>query len=266
MPTPSYSNFYGRNERVKEGMPNPAFSDIANNTFGTFLEVDTHTSEPKLLAIYVGKPAEKLNTSPENDNYLYGDDSFDISIPSQSGVRASEDGVTNFSNRNKVVAFNVDFGVQNQSIFKAINIDMSQRKNIAPTFQILADMGSQADGQKVAQQSVSLYNFYKASSYNCSVTSMGNVMIQPTMYFNLRYVPMFYGPYLITSVTHDITTRDFQTTFEGVRMSKYSLKMPDGLISSVNREIVQNYLSEVRRIPTLAGSTADTVTRSTDKK
>ena len=42
--------------------------------------------------------------------------------------------------------------------------------------------------------------------------------------------------------------------------------MPNGLISSVNREIVQNYLSEVRRIPTLAGSTADTVTRSTDIK
>ena len=266
MPTPSYSNFYGRNERVKEGMPNPAFSDVANNTFGTFLEVDTHTSEPKLLAIYVGKPSEKLNTSPENDNYLYGDDSFDLSIPSQSGVRASEDGVTNFSDRNKVVAFNVDFGIQNQSIFKSINIDMSQRKNIEPTFQVLADMGAQADGQKVAQQSVSLYNFYKAASYNCSVTSMGNVMIQPTMYFNLRYVPMFYGPYLITSVSHDITTRDFQTTFEGVRMSKYSLKMPDGLISSVNREIVQNYLSEVRRIPTLAGSTADTVTRSTKIK
>ena len=266
MPTPSYANFYGRNERVKEGMPNPAFSDVANNTFGTFLEVDTHTSEPKLLAIYVGKPSEKLNTSPENDNYLYGDDSFDLSIPSQSGVRASEDGVTNFSDRNKVVAFNVDFGRQNQSIFKSINIDMSQRKNIEPTFQVLADMGAQADGQKVAQQSVSLYNFYKAASYNCSVTSMGNVMIQPTMYFNLRYVPMFYGPYLITSVTHDITTSDFQTSFEGVRMSKYSLKMPDGLISSVNREIVQNYLSEVRRIPSLAGSTADTVTRSTNIK
>lgn len=266
MPTPSYANFYGRNERVKEGMPNPAFSDVANNTFGTFLEVDTHTSEPKLLAIYVGKPAEKLNTSAENDNYLYGDDSFDLSIPSQSGVRASEDGITNFSDRNKVVAFNVDFGIQNQSIFKSINIDMSQRKNIAPTFQVLADMGAQADGQKVAQQSVSLYNFYKAASYNCSVTSMGNVMIQPTMYFNLRYVPMFYGPYLITSVTHDITTRDFQTSFEGVRMSKYSLKMPNGLISSVNREIVQNYLSEVRRIPTLAGSTADTINRSTNIK
>jgi hypothetical protein len=119
-----------------------------------------------------------------------------------------------------------------------------------------------ADGQKVAQQTASLYNFYKNSSYNCSVVSMGNVMIQPTMYFNLRYVPMFYGPYLITSVTHDITPRDFTTTFEGVRTTKFSLQMPDGLISSVNRDIVQNYLKEIRRIPELEGSTSDTVNRS----
>ena len=262
MPVPSYSNFYGRNERVKEGMPNPAFSDIANNTFGTFLEVDTHGSEPKFLAIYVGKVSETINTSIENDNYLFGDDSFDITQPSLSAVRASEDGVTNFSNRNKVVAFNVDFGTRNQNMFKSINIDMAQRKNIAPTFQVNRDLGQMADGQKVAQQTANLYNFYKNASYNCSVVSMGNVMIQPTMYFNLRYVPMFYGPYLITSVTHDITTRDFTTTFEGVRTTKYSLQMPDGLISSVNRDIVQNYLSEIRRIPELDGSTGDTVNRS----
>jgi hypothetical protein len=262
MPTPSYSNFYGRNLRVKEGMPDPSFSDIGNNTFGTFLEVDTHGSEPKFLAIYVGKVSETINTSPENDNYLYGDDSFDITKPALSPLRSSEDGVTNFSNRNKVVAFNVDFGVQNQQIFKSISIDMAQRKNIAPTFQILSDMGSMADGQKVSQETANLYNFYKNASYNCSVTSMGNVMIQPTMYFNLRYVPMFYGPYLITSVTHDITTRDFQTSFEGVRATKYSLQMPDGLISSVNRDIVQNYLSEIRRIPSLSNTSGDTLTRS----
>ena len=42
--------------------------------------------------------------------------------------------------------------------------------------------------------------------------------------------------------------------------------MPDGLIASVNREIVQNYLSQVRRIPTLAGSTGDTVNRANSIK
>ena len=248
MPTPTYANFYGRNERVKQGMPDPSFSDIANNAFGTFLEVDTHGSEPKFLAIYVGKVSETINTSPQNENFLYNDDSFDITQPALSAVRASEDGVDNFSDRNKVVAFNVDFGTRNQNIFKSISIDMSQRKNIAPTFQILANMGQMADGQKVAQQTANLYNFYKNGSYNCTVVSMGNAMIQPTMYFNLRYVPMFYGPYLITSVSHDITSRDFVTTFEGVRATKYSLQMPDGLVSSINVDLVQNYLNDIRRL------------------
>lgn len=266
MPVPSYSNFYGRNERVKEGMPDPAYSDVANNSFGTFLEVDTHGSEPKFLAIYVGKTSDKINTSANNTNYLFQDDAFDISKPTLSSVRTSEDGVTNFSNRNKVVAFNVDFGTRNQNMFKSISIDMSQRKNIAPTFQILANMGSMADGQKVAQETANLYNFYKNSSYNCTVVSMGNVMIQPTMYFNLRHVPMFYGPYLITSVNHDITTRDFVTTFEGVRATKYSLQMPDSLISSVNRDIIQNYKSDIRRVPTLVGSTGDTSVRQSSIK
>lgn len=262
MPVPSYSNFYGRNERVKEGMPDPSYSDVANNTFGTFLEVDTHGSEPKFLAIYVGKVSEHINTSSSNQNFLYGDDAFDITQPTLNPVKSSEDGVTNFSNRNKVVAFNVDFGTRNQSIFKSLSIDMAQRKNIAPTFQILANMGSMADGQKVAQNTANLYNFYKNASYTCSVVSMGNVMIQPTMYFNLRYVPMFYGPYLITGVNHDITPRDFVTTFEGVRATKYSLQLPDTLITSVNRDIVQNYLSDVRRVPSLASSTGDTAVRS----
>ena len=262
MPTPSYANFYGRNQRVKEGMPDPSFSDIANNAFGTFLEVDTHGSEPKFLAIYVGKVSETINTSADNDNYLYQDDSFDITKPALSAVRVSEDGVTNFSNRNKVVAFNVDFGTRNQNMFKSISIDMSQRKNIAPTFQILANMGSMAEGQKVAQQTANLYNFYKNGSYNCTVVSMGNVMIQPTMYFNLRYVPMFYGPYLITSVTHDISSRDFVTTFEGVRATKYSLQMPDTLISSVNRDIVQSYMDDMRRLASAnTGLTGDTLQR-----
>ena len=248
MPTPTYANFFGRNERVKEGMPDPSYSDIANNAFGTFLEVDTHGSEPKFLAIYVGKVSEKINTSPENENYLYQDDAFDISKSTNNPLRSSLDGVDNFSNRNKVVAFNVDFGVRNQNMFKSISIDMSQRKNIAPTFEILAGLGAMGDGMKVAQQTASLYNFYKNSSYNCTVSSMGNAMIQPTMYFNLRYVPMFYGPYLITSVNHDITTRDFSTTFEGVRATKYSLQLPDSLVSSVNVDLVQNYLSDVRRL------------------
>lgn len=246
MPVPTYSNFYGRQQREKNSPPDPNYSDIGENTFGTFLEVNTHGSEPKFLAIYVGKVSETLKTSYENENFLYPDDSF-LLQKQQNPLVYSDDENTDYSKINKVVGFNVDFGVRNQGIFKSIALDMSQRKNVAPTFQVLADMGNIASGQKAAQQSANLYNFYKNGSYNCTVTSMGNVMIQPTMYFNLRYVPMFYGAYLILNVNHDITTRDFTTTFEGVRVPIYSLEVPNNLVQSINEDIIQSIKDEIRR-------------------
>ncbi len=130
---------------------------------------------------------------------------------------------------------------------------MNQHKNIGPTFQVLADMGSQASSQQVAQQSQSLYNFYKTRSYTCQVQSMGNAMIQPTMYFNLTNVPLFYGPYLIMNVTHNITNRGFTTNFDGgVRIPKFALSPPDKLVASVNRQLLKQWEEKVRQIETNA--------------
>ena len=131
-------------------------------------------------------------------------------------------------------------------------VDMNQHKNIGPTFQVLEDMGSQASGQQVAQQSQSLYNFYKTRSYTCQVQSMGNAMIQPTMYFNLTNVPLFYGPYLIMNVTHNITNRGFTTNFDGVRIPKFALSPPDKLVASVNRQLLKQWEEKVRQIETNA--------------
>ena len=259
MPVPTYANFYGRNKRSRNNQPDPKNSDIGNDVFGTFLEVDTYGSEPKFLAIYVGKTSEHPATSESNKNFLYKDDSFNITKTNPNPLIVPEN-TTDYSKRNKVVGFNVDFGVRNQGIFRSISLDMAQRKNIAPTFQVLANMGSMAEGQKVAQQTANLYDFYRNGSYNCTVTSMGNAMIQPTMYFNLRYVPMFYGAYLILNVTHDITTRDFITTFEGVRVPRFSLQKPDGLVTSVNLEIVQSFKNQIRRLRNSVGANAEIAT------
>ncbi len=54
-----------------------------------------------------------------------------------------------------------------------------------------------------------------------TVKSMGNAMIQPTMYFNLRYVPLFYGPYWITEVSHNaiengMMGKNFNSNFNGM--------------------------------------------------
>ena len=56
---------------------------------------------------------------------------------------------------------------------------------------------------------------------------MGNALIQPTMYFNVRNIPMFSGPYMITTVKHRITENGFDTSFEGIRQPFYSLPKID---------------------------------------
>jgi hypothetical protein len=121
---------------------------------------------------------------------------------------------------------------------------MSEMKNTSESFKVFADMGSSVAGDKVGQQSTSMYSVYKSRSYSCGVESMGNVMIQPTMYFVLRHVPMFYGPYWITEVTHNITERGFDTKFKGTRMPKYSLPKVDNLLASVNKDVI----SEIKKI------------------
>ena len=62
---------------------------------------------------------------------------------------------------------------------------------------------------------------------------MGNVMIQPTMYFYLKNIPMFKGSYWITEVSHSIKSNTITTTFSGARIPYTSLPDPkDSFISS----------------------------------
>jgi hypothetical protein len=70
---------------------------------------------------------------------------------------------------------------------------------------------------------------------------MGNAMIQPTMYFNLRHVPLFYGPYWIMEVNHSISAGRFDTSFKGVRMPLYNLPNPNSLLDSVNKDYLTYY-------------------------
>jgi len=132
-------------------------------------------------------------------------------------------------------------------MFKSISLDQNQFKNTSETFQVLSDMANQASGDKVAQQTASLYNVYRTRSYTCSVSSMGNMMIQPTMYFNLRHVPMFYGPYFITNVNHDISQNGFETSFEGIRQPIFAFPSIDKLVMSVNKNLLKKYEQVYRK-------------------
>ena len=65
------------------------------------------------------------------------------------------------------------------------------------------------------------------------MTMMGNVMIQPTMYFYLKNIPMFRGSYWITEVSHNINPGNISTVFKGTRIPYTSLPDPkDSFLSS----------------------------------
>jgi hypothetical protein len=108
-------------------------------------------------------------------------------------------------------------------------------------------MGNQAGGRRTNTQNVSLYNLYKNRSYECRVESMGNAMIQPTMYFNLRNVPMFRGPYMIQSVEHTISAGEFKTFFSGVRMPIYSLPLITKQLVSINANLLGQLVQILKR-------------------
>lgn len=235
MALPAYVNFYGIPTPYPTETPLENISNTASDAFGTFLEVDTRTTRPKFLCLYTDKPSEHVSMK-ENIDYKFRSDQMQFSQLRENQAEKTDWGISN-----KVVGFNVDFGIQNQNMFQSISLDQSQYKDTSETFSILTDMANQSKGQKAAQQSTSLYNLYKSRSYTCEVTSMGNVMIQPTMYFNLRYVPMFTGPYWITDVTHTITPNNFNTTFSGVRLSKFTYPQVNDLVMSVNVDLLRKY-------------------------
>jgi hypothetical protein len=108
-------------------------------------------------------------------------------------------------------------------------------------------MANQGGNRGGATQSVSLYNLYKNRSYTCNVDMLGNALIQPTMYFNLRNVPMFSGSYYITSVSHQITDSSFETSFEGVRQPVPNLPKIDNYIQNLRANLVSKITELIKQ-------------------
>ena len=249
---PSHINFYGIKSAITNNEPIPP--DIPNSLFGTHLNVDYIDSSPKFLITYVGKPSENLATNDASFE-RFGNDAFDMREV-QNPLNVSTSNVDT-KKSNRVVGFNVDFGIMNQNMFSDITLNMDEKKNTAESFKIYEQLGATAAGDTVAQQTVSLYDIYRTRSYQCKVTSLGNAMIQPTMYFNLRYIPLFYGPYWVTEVNHTVSPGTFNTEFTGIRMPLYSLPTPDSFTVSINRQFKEKWKKEITNIrkPTAVTST-----------
>lgn len=152
--------------------------------------------------------------------YLPGENSHHLNIEKGAFTNdALEDG-----DDAPITAFGVEYGKQNQNHFKNVSVDMSTsimtEEEIANTLDI-ANRGK-SGAQLSIHRAKSMFPVYQGRSFTCKVDMLGDMSITPMMHFELSNIPMFRGIYKILNVTHRITPEDFTTTFEGVRMSKFT--------------------------------------------
>jgi hypothetical protein len=88
---------------------------------------------------------------------------------------------------------------------------------------------------------------------------MGCALIQPMMYFNIRNIPMFSGPYMITKVSHSISESGFETKFEGTRQPFYSLPTVDNFLQTLNTKLVSQLQVKVRENEELTKAKSENV-------
>jgi hypothetical protein len=257
---PAYVNFYGNN-LTSSSKITPSHK-VASNLFGTFLEVDYQESSPKTIIQFAG-PSSK-HPSDMSKNYRFSDDSFNISNVNNNPLIVALPEIfntENLSKSNKVVAFEVSFGDQNQSIFKGVTLDQSSIKNTSESFVVLENLSRGESGAGTYNVDIGLFDYYRQASYSCEVTCMGNVMIQPTMFFYLKNIPMFRGSYWITEVSHNIRNNSITTTFKGSRIPQASLPDPEDSFVSSYKSLFDGLMNKAK-VSTQA-STSGTV--STEK-
>lgn len=261
---PAYVNFYGKSLSSKTRIT-PS-STVAENLFGTFLDVDYEDSEPKMVIQYVEGPLSK-HQDMENSQYnMYNDDSFDMSDNNNNPIIITDPSaftVDTMLKSNRAVAFEVSFGDQNQSIFKGVTLDQSTLKNTTESFGVLENLARSETGAGVYNIDTSLFEYYRQASYSCEVSAMGNMMIQPTMYFYLKNIPMFKGSYWITEVNHKIANNVINTAFKGTRIPRAVLPDPvDSFVASfrpIMDKIINKAIQSTKKEASSTTTTAITI-------
>lgn len=121
----------------------------------------------------------------------------------------------------KVPSFGVAFSRQHNSIFTSIDIGMDTQQLTEQAIKSLCYISQLGNSNKraVTFYGNDIYNVYTAYSYIVTITMLGDMQIQPLMYFQLMNVPMFRGTYMIIEVKHSIQSGNCTTTFRGVKMS-----------------------------------------------
>lgn len=194
---------------------------------------DWDSDESSFVFLYTYKPSEHLGdssaTNLDMNGYNPESDNVDLTDEKLMGLLVSDDGFS-------IPAFGVTYAKQNQAFFKNIRLNTADagvtEAGIAATMNI-ASQGSSSP-RETTLYGQDLYRILSQYSYKCSVEMMGNAQIMPLMYFQLNNIPLWKGGYQITKVSHEITAGNFNTSFEGYRINRYSIPMVENVAVVLN--------------------------------
>jgi len=121
----------------------------------------------------------------------------------------------------KVRAFRIRFAEQNQSLFKNIKIDSREYPETNESLAILSKIAGDENKSTPPAKGQNLFAIFENRSYSATIDMLGDMMLQPTQYFQLENIPIFSGAYMILSVEHNFIPNHATTAFKGVRILKY---------------------------------------------
>ncbi len=217
---PTFINYNDPKELQSIFEPSPSIADTPNG------------SGPSFVCVYLGQSSTKLDFGT---NSFYPNDGFDLtqkSIPKDFSTPLN-------SYEDKLGAFVVNYGQQNQNIFKDITLDQNEFSETAESLQITEDLSKTLGETNRTLAGQNMYNVYSVRSYKAEIEMMGNAMIQPMMYFQLNNIPMFHGAYMITHVKHNIRPNYMTTHFTGQRIKATAAPLIDS--STLFTSILGNY-------------------------
>ena len=220
LPLSSYINLNGA---VAEKEGREGAYELAHDMFGVFKDLDMWESNPAFIFQLGSLTSNIKDSGREKNSANLGYDlsntfclDLDSNTLNQSDKMAeiNDENVPDDIKNSNISAFIVDFGNQNQNMFQNIQISTEEFTNTEESIKAAVALASDSIP---TLSSGKLFSAMETRSYSCTVTSLGNATIQPLSYFYLRNVPLFYGSYWITNVSHRITPNTMTTTFKGVR-------------------------------------------------
>jgi hypothetical protein len=192
-------------------------------------------SAPSFLCVYNGPPSTNLQSTNNFSN-----DSFKFSDPNRP--KSIYDAKENEQN-SYLVAFNVNYGSQAQSIFKNISVGTQESKITGEYITALSNYVQGTGESKPLLKDNSIYPLMRNRSYTSTVQMMGDMMIQPQMYFQLNNIPFFSGSYMIMNVSHQVKANTINTTFKGVRQNRSPVNIVTEVTSFLNFQFNQGIYS-----------------------